>query len=200
LAGTAGAAQLVTVEADTYSTIHATVELWQKVSGCWQPAGGPWGAMIGENGFSDHHHEGDGTTPTGIYGFEPTVYGVAPDPGTAYPYHQLVCGDWWDEDPTTAAYNTFQHVTCGTNPTFGGGSEALWTETDVYQSFIPIAYNTEPVVAGAGSAIFFHVDNGSATTGCVSIPQADLDQFLRWVNPADAPHIVMGPTGEIDSF
>ncbi len=156
--------------------------------------------MIGYNGFSDHHHEGDGTSPTGIYGFASTVYGIAPNPGTSYPYHQLECGDWWDEDPTTADYNTFQHITCGQKPPFGGGSEALWTESPVYLSFIPIEYNTDPVIPYAGSAIFFHVDDGSATTGCVSIPQADLDQFLRWVQPHDDPHIVMGPASEISSF
>lgn len=200
LATSDGATQLVTVTAPVYGTTYATVELWQRSGNCWVVAGGPWAGRIGESGFSNDHREGDGTTPTGIYGFEPVVYGNAPDPGTRYPYHQLVCGDWWDEDPTSSEYNTFQHVTCGETPPFGGSSEPLWQETSPYPSLIPVAYNVDPVVPGAGSAIFVHADNGQPTTGCVSIPRADLDQFLAWLVPADDPHIVMGPQSEITRF
>jgi L,D-peptidoglycan transpeptidase YkuD (ErfK/YbiS/YcfS/YnhG family) len=42
---------------------------------------------LGRNGLSDHHVEGDGTTPTGAYGLGPVIYGLAPDPGVRYPYH-----------------------------------------------------------------------------------------------------------------
>ena len=33
-----------------------------------------------------------------------------------------------------------------------------------------IAYNTDPVVPGRGSGIFFHVSTGRPTLGCVSLP------------------------------
>lgn len=200
LASTGSARQLVTVEAAGWDTSYATVELWQRTGSCWLPAGGPWSGRIGENGFSDHHTEGDDTTPTGVYGVGPVMYGNAPDPGVQEPYHRLVCGDWWDEDASSAEYNTFQHVACGTRPPFGGGSEALWTETAAYPSFAVIDYNTGPIVKGAGSAIFLHADTGSATVGCVSIPLADLDQTLRWMEPADGPVFVMGPAAEIARF
>lgn len=200
LASTGSARQLITVMASGYDSTTAEVEIWQRSGSCWLAAGGPWSGMIGENGFTDHHIEGDGTTPTGIYGIEPIVYGNAPNPGTREPYHQLVCGDWWDEDPTSGDYNTFQHVPCGETPPFGGGSEALWTETPQYPSFAVVEYNTDPVKPYAGSAIFLHADTGSPTTGCVSIPLADLDQVLRWINPADTPTIVMGPAKEIAEF
>ncbi len=156
--------------------------------------------MIGANGFSDHHVEGDDTTPTGIYGLEPTMYGNAANPGVQYDYQQLACGDWWDEDPASPGYNTFQYVPCGQTPPFGGGSEALWTETEAYPSFAVVEYNTGPIVAGAGSAIFIHADTGSPTAGCVSIPLGDLDTLLTWLNPGDNPQIVMGPSSEINGF
>lgn len=128
------------------------------------------------------------------------MYGNQPSPGVQEPYHQLVCGDWWDEDPNSPDYNTFQHVPCGERPPFGGGSEALWQETAPYPSFAVIDYNTGPVVKGAGSAIFFHADTGVPTTGCVSIPLGDLDTALRWMDPAEAPAFVMGPASEITRF
>lgn len=200
LAATGAAAQVVTVEAAGYGTTAATVALWQRDGSCWSPAGGPWPAVLGAAGFSDHHVEGDDTTPTGAYGIGPTMYGTAPNPGVRYAYHQLVCGDWWDEDPSSPAYNTFQHVSCGQQPPFGGGSEALWQESNAYPSFAVVEYNTGPVVAGAGSGIFIHADIGSPTAGCVSLPLAQLDALLRWLQPAAAPLVVMGPASEITRF
>ena len=83
---------------------------------------------------------------------------------------------------------------------FGGDSEALWTETAAYPSFAVVEYNTDPVIAYAGSAIFIHADTGTPTTGCMSIPLPELDQLLRWINPADTPTVVLGPASEIRSF
>jgi L,D-peptidoglycan transpeptidase YkuD (ErfK/YbiS/YcfS/YnhG family) len=201
LASTGGADQLITVEATGAPGVsRAAVALWQRAGRCWEAVAGPWPAHIGVNGFSDHHREGDGTTPTGRFGIGPVAYGNAPDPGTALPYHLLVCGDWWDEDLRSPEYNTFQHVRCGQPPTFAAGSEALWTETTAYPSLAVIDYNTDPVVPDAGSAIFLHADTGGATNGCVSIPLPDLDDVLRWLNPAALPTIVMGPGGEIDGL
>jgi L,D-peptidoglycan transpeptidase YkuD (ErfK/YbiS/YcfS/YnhG family) len=200
LAHTAGASELITVQASTYDTTYATLTAWQREGSCWVDVYGPWTARIGAAGFSDHHHEGDNTTPTGAYGIGPVMYGNAPDPGVHYAYHQLVCGDWWDEDPASPDYNTFEHVPCGQTPPFGGGSEPLWQETNAYPSFAFIEYNTDPVVSGAGSAIFLHADVGSGTAGCVTLPLAELDDVLRWLNPADGPLVVMGPDSEIDDF
>jgi L,D-peptidoglycan transpeptidase YkuD (ErfK/YbiS/YcfS/YnhG family) len=197
---TEGAAQLITVVAANFQTTVAQVALWQRRGLCWEPAGGPWTGLIGQNGFSNHHREGDGTTPTGIYRIGSVVYGNDPNPGYRGRYQRLVCGDWWDEDPTSPAYNTFQHVPCGQSPPFGGDSEPLWTETTYYPSFAVVEYNVDPVVPYAGSAIFVHADTGTPTTGCVSIPLADLNVLLRWLDPARRPTIAMGPASEVATF
>ena len=185
------AAQLVTVEASGYRTTFASVRLWRRSGGCWVAAAGPWTARVGRNGLSDRHHEGDGTTPTGAYSIGSVIYGVAADPGVRSAYHRLVCGDWWDEDPSSPSYNTFRHVSCGARPPFGGRSEALWTSTVAYRHFAVIRYNDDPVVPGRGSAIFLHSDTGRATNGCVSLPAAALDAVLRWLRPAQRPLIVI---------
>jgi L,D-peptidoglycan transpeptidase YkuD (ErfK/YbiS/YcfS/YnhG family) len=200
LASTGVATQMIVVEAPTYATTYATVSAWQREGPCWTLVLGPWTGRIGASGFSDHHVEGDDTTPTGAYGIEPVMYGNAPNPGVQYQYQQLVCGDWWDETPSSPEYNTFQYVPCGTAPPFGGGSEALWEETTAYPSFAVVEYNTSPVVPGAGSAIFLHATVGGPTAGCVSLPLTQLDDVLRWLDPAATPLIVMGPSSEIDTF
>ena len=200
IASTGGAGQLITVQSSSYSTTYATLSAWRRQGRCWTAVYGPWTARIGANGFSDHKREGDNTTPTGSYGIGPTMYGNAPNPGVSYSYHRLVCGDWWDEDPGSASYNTFQHVTCGQTPSFGGGSEALWTESAAYPAFAVVDYNTAPVVRGAGSAIFIHADVGGSTAGCISLPLSELDRLLDWLSPGAAPVVVMGPDSEIRRF
>jgi len=126
VAGASKSGQLITVVSPTLRSQNATLEFLVRRGGCFRLADGPYPALVGLNGLSTHHHEGDNTTPIGLFGIQSTMYGVLPNPGVAYQYHHLVCGDWWDEQPSSALYNHFVHVPCGTKPDFGGGSEALW--------------------------------------------------------------------------
>ncbi|HZQ82728.1 MAG TPA: L,D-transpeptidase family protein [Gaiellaceae bacterium] len=171
-------AQVVHVQAASTAATVATVTL----TSCGKLVAGPWRARVGYRGLSAHHREGDGTTPLGTYAIGPTVYGIAPNPGVKLRYHRLTCGDWWDEDPSSPLYNTFEHVACGRQPAFAGDSEALWEATVAYQYFAVIEYNTARI-AGRGSGIFLHVETTSATNGCVSLPRADLVRTLRWLRP-----------------
>jgi L,D-peptidoglycan transpeptidase YkuD (ErfK/YbiS/YcfS/YnhG family) len=200
LVSTHGAAQLVTVEASGYRTTAASLVLWERTGGCWRRVAGPWTARLGRSGLSDRKREGDGATPTGAYALGPTVYGIAPDPGVRGAYHRLVCGDWWDEDPSSPSYNFFRHVPCGTRPPFGGGSEALWQATVAYRQFAVVDYNAHPVVPGRGSAIFLHDDVGGPTNGCISLPPGELLTLLRRLRPVAHPLIVIGTVAEIRGF
>jgi L,D-peptidoglycan transpeptidase YkuD (ErfK/YbiS/YcfS/YnhG family) len=193
-----GARQVVVVSADGYGTSHATLETFAKKDGVWRPALGAMPARLGTNGFTDSKAEGDLETPTGMYGFGPTMYGIAANPGVRYAYHRLVTDDWWNENPATPGYNTFQH---GPDP--GGVSEALWTTAPQYDHFAVITYNI-PVVAAdppRGSGIFLHVMvPGRATAGCVSLAEPDLLRVLRWLDPAARPRVVLAPASELDRY
>jgi L,D-peptidoglycan transpeptidase YkuD (ErfK/YbiS/YcfS/YnhG family) len=201
LASTGGGSQLITVVAASPGSTSGTVTLWQRAGACWAAAAGPWTGDLGSNGISATKVEGDGTTPIGLFGISSAFYGNAPNPGVHGSYHLLVCGDWWDEEPASPEYNTFQHVaSCSAADPFGGGSEALWTETAAYQSFAVVEYNTDPIIAGKGSAIFIHDNVGGPTNGCVSLPPSDLDTMLRWLQPGQSPHIAIGTTGDIRGY
>jgi L,D-peptidoglycan transpeptidase YkuD (ErfK/YbiS/YcfS/YnhG family) len=181
--GASNSGQLITVVAPTTSSRIANLNFYVRQGGCFRLAAGPYPALDGRNGLSAEHHEGDGTTPIGLFGFQSTMYGVNADPGVTYHYRRLVCGDWWDEQSSSALYNHFVHVRCGTKPDFSGGSEALWETVPSYDYLAVIAYNRHPVVPGKGSAIFLHVSDGQPTAGCVSIPVADLLRVLRALRP-----------------
>lgn len=174
-----GCPQRIQVVAPSARSTTATLTM----SECGKRVLGPWRARVGRNGLSAHHLEGDGTTPSGTYGLGPALYGLDPNPGVRLRYHRIVCGDWWDGDPSSPTYNRFRHLACGTTPPFRGGSEALWRVPVAYRAFAVIDYNVRPVVPGRGSAIFLHVDTGRATNGCVSLPRARLVRVLRRLGP-----------------
>ena len=162
---------------------------------------GSWQAEIGSGELRDIRREGDHATPSGVYPFGLTMYGNEPNPGGLHePYHHLVCGDWWDEDPYSAQYNRFVHVSCDSTPPFAAWSEALWTETTAYPYFAVIDYNDNPTISGPdapGSGIFLHAWMGEPTEGCVALRIPDLLAVLRWLEPADHPSIEIGTDAEV---
>lgn len=137
----ASATQLVTVEAKVARTTYASLRTWRRVDGCWVAAGGPYAARLGRNGLSANRREGDGTTPTGTFRIGRTMYGHAPNPGVRFAYRRLRCGDWWNENPRSPTYNSFQHVACGAKPPFAGASEGMWQRPRHYPFLAVVEYN-----------------------------------------------------------
>jgi L,D-peptidoglycan transpeptidase YkuD (ErfK/YbiS/YcfS/YnhG family) len=201
LASTRAATQLVTVVAANQSSTSGSLRLWRKAGNCWLGVDGPWTAHLGKNGVSSNKHEGDKTTPAGVFGIQSVMYGVGPNPGARYRYHRVVCGDWWVEDPRSPFYNRFHHVRCGSKPPFRTTSEDMSRSPISYRYLAVIDYNTRPVVPGRGSGIFLHVSaRGYPTLGCVSIPRAQLVTVLRWLDPAARPLIVIGTAATIRTY
>ena len=189
---TGSATQLVTAVARNRRSTQGAFRLWTKRGGCWRPTAGPWTAWLGGNGTSPFKREGDRRTPTGVFGFLRTMYGVGPNPGVRYRYRRLVCGDWWVEDPRSPYYNRFHHVPCGTRPPFRVTDEELAHSPTAYRHFAVIAFNVDPIVPGRGSGIFLHASTGRPTVGCVSLDVPHLVTTLRWLRPAADPVIVIG--------
>ncbi|HSD79088.1 MAG TPA: L,D-transpeptidase family protein [Solirubrobacteraceae bacterium] len=194
---TGAATQLVTAVAQRRSSTQAVFRLWTKRGACWRPAAGPWTAWLGGNGTSPLKREGDRRTPSGVFGFLPTMYGIAPSPRVRYRYHRVVCGDWWVEDPASPSYNRFRHVRCGSKPPFRTVSEDMSRSPTAYRHLAVIAYNTNPAVPGRGSGIFLHVSTGRPTLGCVSLPLPRLVFTLRWLRPAAHPRIAIGTAADL---
>jgi L,D-peptidoglycan transpeptidase YkuD (ErfK/YbiS/YcfS/YnhG family) len=199
VADTGGGTQLITVVDPSARSRTGAFTAWGKeAGGCWSPmsfAGQPaqpFGAETGYGGLLPFSRRvpGDWATPIGLFPLGTTIYGNSTvSPTTRYPYHHLVCGDWWNEQPGSPTYDTFQHVPCGTTPSYAGYSEALWTEVQPYQHFIDIKM-PDPPDNGAGIFIHDYMAVGY-TEGCVALPNAELDAVLGWLNPADSPHALI---------
>ena len=183
-----GAQQLIVVEVADPSDTFAQLQAFDRVDGRWEPAFAPTTARVGRTGISPDHHEGDGTTPEGVFTLT-EAFGNGPDPGTTLPYRPVHNQDYWVTDPASPYYNTWQ-----SGPPAGrwGSAEALWTLTQAYRHAVVIDYNRDPVVAGRGSAMFLHVRNENPTSGCVAIDLDRLVEIMRWLDPAKAPKIAIG--------
>lgn len=197
LTSAASAQQLVTVVAPAPTSTRGTVDIWRSVNGCWMHAGGPWRAWLGGRGVSADRHEGDRTTPAGVFGFGSVMYGVAQNPGVHYRYHRIVCGDWWVEDSRSPYYNRFHHVACGSRPPFRVTDEDMSHSPTSYRHFAFIRFNTDPVVPGRGSGIFLHVTTGRPTLGCVALQRPNLLTILRWLRPEGKPLIAIGTAEQL---
>ena len=188
----AAARQLVTIQATTTRTSYATARTWRRAGRCWRAVHGPLPARVGKNGIRKNRREGDGTTPIGTFTIARTMYGNEPNPGVKYRYHHLRCGDWWDEDPRSPTYNTFQHVPCGQKPPFGVNSEGMWQQPRPYPYLAVVEFNMRPAVPYKGSGIFLHAQTGGPTIGCISLRRDDLRRVLRWLDPNASPRIWIG--------
>jgi L,D-peptidoglycan transpeptidase YkuD (ErfK/YbiS/YcfS/YnhG family) len=179
--------QLIAVTAASYGATQAELTAYQRAGGQWRRVGGPWTAWIGRNGMAPPgaKREGDGRTPSGTFGFG-FFFGVDPDPGVRFPYRRIAAFDVWDDDPSSPLYNLWvddQDASPGANP------EPM--DVSAYDYGAVIGYNTART-PGLGSAIFLHINIGTPTAGCVTLPVSELLEILRWLNPAAAPRIAMG--------
>lgn len=174
-----------------YGYTTATLTAFQKSASGWAQVFGPWTANIGESGFAapGQKREGDGHTPSGTYGFD-FFFGVDANPGVKFPWRAVTPSIVWDDDPTSPLYNQWVDENSGQNP--GSNPEPMYYETPSYDYGAVIAYNTDPVVKYAGSAIFLHVSPGGPTAGCVALPTSELLDVLRWLDPSQQPLIAMG--------
>jgi L,D-peptidoglycan transpeptidase YkuD (ErfK/YbiS/YcfS/YnhG family) len=184
--------QLITVEAASTKTTYATLRTWRRSGGCWLPVGGPYPARVGRNGVRKDRREGDGTTPIGTFRIGRVMYGNEANPGVKFRYQQLRCGDWWNEDPSSATYNTLQRLRCGQHPPFRVASAGMWQDRTAYPYLAVVEFNMHPVVPGRGSGIFLHAQTGRPTNGCISLRRADLVRVLRWLAPQAKPRIAIG--------
>lgn len=141
-----------------------------------------WGTQrlrcaIGWGGISHKKEEGDGVTPAGNFNLRQVFYRAdrVREPRTILPVSNIGQMDGWSDYPQDPHYN--HHITLPSVTKH----EKLWREDNIYDIIAVIGYNDNPVVSGAGSAIFMHLANidYTSTQGCVAFSKADLLQILE---------------------
>lgn len=154
-----------------------------------QPTGG-WHEIlrspcyIGKNGLGKTR-EGDQKTPVGIFRFT-TAFGIRPNPGTMLPYIQVNDSHYWVDDGNSAYYNQF--VSTDTVEKDWHSAEHLTGIGSAYNYALALSYNPK-CTPGLGSAVFLHCSTGSATSGCIAVPERCMEKILQNVLP-DCPVII----------
>lgn len=215
LAHVDGAGQVIVVTAPSWRSTHATLRAYERDGdGGWRQVVDATPARLGWSGLyqADQRRQGSGKTPAGTFAI-PSAFGRLPDPGTALPYVQFDRNDAWTYDrahPYT--YNVFQTAPVSW-ASYGTDVEHLWQHGKQYRYVAVMDYNLPggPIRTGAdgirrsttapdthaGGGIFLHVTDGTATAGCIAIPQRTMRDVLRWLDPDRHPVIVVGPASVI---
>ena len=177
--------QLVVVQS---SETTAKISFFQKNKGVWKYAKklSSVDGFVGIQGVSDQASEYSKYTPSGLYSLG-TAFGICDNPGTKMEYFNVTSNSYWVDDPNSQYYN--QHVE-GLDNADWQSAEHLIDCNPEYNYAVFIEYNTNPIVAGNGSAFFVHVGY-EPTAGCVSMAEDSMIQMLRWLNPKKAPHILI---------
>jgi L,D-peptidoglycan transpeptidase YkuD (ErfK/YbiS/YcfS/YnhG family) len=182
--------QLVLAINNNDSSNKAIVVALERVNKKWKIKLSPVQASIGRTGFAlpGAKIEGDGKSPTGFFAFG-QLYTYEASVNTTLPFTQTNADDKWIDDPNHENYNT--HIRGNTT---AKSFEHLKLSSIDYKYCMVIEYNTQPVVKGKGSAIFFHLAdaNYSPTAGCVAIQETDMDKILLWLDPNKQKAILMG--------
>ena len=135
---------------------------------------------IGKSGIKKVKKEGDLATPKGTFGFGLLYYRK-----DRIKLHKckikkkiIKKNMGWCNDSKSIKYNK------EINLPYKYSSEKLYKKENVYDLFLIIKYNTNPVIKKKGSAIFLHIakKNYKPTQGCVAISKKDFLKILPSLN------------------
>ncbi len=177
--------QLIVVDSGGGSS--AVITYYQKNGGKWEaPEDMPAvRGFVGMGGVGQAS-EGESVTPAGLFGIS-TAFGFDASVDTGLDYFQVTEDTYWVDDPNSEYYN--QHIE-GTDDMDWQSAEHMIDYPNNYNYGFAFDYNTDPVVKGAGSAFFMHV-NSMPTHGCVAVSEEDMINTLSWLDNQYSPCILI---------
>ena len=136
---------------------------------------------IGKGGIREDKIEGDGASPIGSYPIREIYYRSdrIEKPKCCFPISAITPSMGWCDASEDKNYNRLV-----THP-YPVSHEKLWREDHIYDVIVVLGYNDAPVVAGKGSAIFFHIarDNYQDTEGCIAVSLDHMYEILQALTP-----------------
>jgi L,D-peptidoglycan transpeptidase YkuD (ErfK/YbiS/YcfS/YnhG family) len=166
--------QVVVAYGNAADSPSGQVTFYQKQGSTWT-AEATWPSHNGRAGWTTAHHENDQHSPVGVFTLS-DAGGLLPDPGSRLPYNQ------------TTAFTPL----------------ASWgpSRRHDFDYVIAIDYNRvtgnspldprRPRGESAGGGIWLHMDHGSGSSACVTLPKTAMQTLLRTLDPAQRPVVVMG--------
>lgn len=143
--------------------------------------------FVGKLGVSNQSYEGSYQTPAGLFKVEDMFY-IDDKPATGLSNSfQVTENTYWVDDPNSQFYN--QRVE-GTENMDWNSAERMIDYYASYKYGFVIDFNTNPIVTGKGSAIFFHIGY-EPTAGCVAVSEDMMLSYLTRLDSAKNPYILI---------
>jgi L,D-peptidoglycan transpeptidase YkuD (ErfK/YbiS/YcfS/YnhG family) len=145
--------------------------------------------VLGKGGVrpAAEKREGDGASPLGVWPLRRVWHRAdrLERPETGLSVRRIAPEDGWCDGPGDPAYNRAVLLP------YPASAERMWRDDHVYDLVVELGYNDDPVVGGAGSAIFWHLaqPDWRATEGCVAVSLETMLLALRAARPGDAVEI-----------
>jgi len=135
---------------------------------------------IGKSGIISSKKEGDLTTPKGTFKLGTFYYRKDKNMPLKCKIKKKIIKKrmGWCNDSRSKKYN--KEISFP----FKYGAEKLYRKDHIYDLFINIEYNFNPVIKEKGSAIFLHITDKKykATKGCIAILKNDFLKILPLIN------------------
>ncbi len=201
--------QLIVSLSPGWNSSSGRLQLFDRAASGWQAAspvfrvlygknGLAWGRGVLQNESGLQKVERDKRAPAGVFQIGKIyTYDSALPSGANFPFHTMTDADAWIDDPALPHYN--QQVTVDlSNPPPWFASQKMRLGDPPHRWLVEIRHNADPPVAGAGSAIFFHIQRGPdrPSAGCTVMPETSLLQIIRWLRADKNPQYVLLPRGE----
>lgn len=201
---------LVSIAPNWDATMGQMIGLERNAKGEWKQSFGPvpilfgkhglaWGrGLLGQDEPGKQKVERDGRTPAGVFAIGKVyTYDSALPKGANYPFHTVTDADAWVDDPSLPLYNKHVQVDLK-NPPAWFNSQRMRHNDFAYRWLVEIRHNSDEIVPGKGSAIFFHIRRGPTrpSVGCTTMAEKDLVSMIRWLNAAEQPHYASLPWDE----
>lgn len=209
-----GIQQLVVSVPPGWDAKNGRLQCLERAGAAWKPAFPAWPVLYGKNGLAWgrgvrgtdepglHKGEHDGRAPAGVFQIGKIfTYDQALPAGANYPFHTVTRADAWIDDVTSPNYNRHVVIDDPANPPPWFEKERMRHNDFAYRWLVEIRHNADPPLAGAGSAIFFHIRRGPqrASAGCTTMAEANLVQLIRWLRAEKHPHYALLPRAEYEA-
>lgn len=205
-----GVRQLLVSVAANWDSTSGKLQRFERTGSGWKPVASPVAVLYGRSGLvwgrgvlgadepGPHKNERDGRAPAGVFRIGRIyTYDAALPAGSDYPFRTVGPGDAWIDDPQHPQYN--QHVVIDPqNPPPWFSKQKMRHGDFAYRWLVEIRHNSDPPLAGAGSAIFFHIRRGvqRPSAGCTTMAQGDLVALIKWLRADQRPHYALLPKSE----
>jgi len=201
--------EVVLVVAPDWSSTTGTLQRFvrSRAGAPWQAVGARVPALLGQHGLAwgvglhsavqndaPQKSEGDLRSPAGVFALGPAFGRLPPQelPWVRLPFQQLSPTIEGIDDPASRFYGQIVDRKSIAGPDWRS-SEHMW-RVPAYELGAVIGHNPEHRPR-AGSCIFLHVwlDGVTGTSGCTALHRSDLEELLRWLDPARHPVIIQLP-------